>query len=139
MKNSWFTVQKVHQNIYALAEFHHWEKVVSYQIIDQTQAFLIDTGMGYESIKLEIAKLTSLPVKVLLTHAHWDHIGGTNEFEDISVFNDPFEIKSLEAGFISGDIDELMDSQMFSQTKYSVKKYRVLGIKNYTLLSDGQI
>ena len=39
-----------------------------------------------QSLQAEIAKLTDAPVTtVVLTHEHYDHIGGTNVFEDASV------------------------------------------------------
>lgn len=138
MKKSWFTVSQVRKNIYAFAEFCHWEKVVSYIVLDKTQAYLIDTGMGYQSIKHEVEKITSLPTSVLLTHAHWDHIGSAAEFEDVNLFNDPFEVQSLQKGFSSNEILELSELNMFADG-FTVKKYQVKGHKTFNTLSDQQI
>src|SRR5688572_5957336 len=107
MKKNWFTVTQVHGNIYAFAEFCHWEQVVSYLVLDSSQAFLIDTGMGYWSLKDEVKKLTSLPVTVLLSHAHWDHTGGVADFTNVHVFDHDFEKHSLKNGFHSTTIKEL--------------------------------
>ena len=46
---------------------------------------LIDTGLGFFSIKPLIESLTSGPVRVLLTHTHWDHIGGLCDYPDFAV------------------------------------------------------
>lgn len=83
--SDWFTVEKIDDVTYAISEYGHWEKVHSYLLIGTTHALLIDTGLGIGNIKAEIASLTNLPVKVVTTHAHWDHIGGHNLFSDIYV------------------------------------------------------
>jgi len=135
MQKTWFTVTQVHKNIYALAEFSHWEQVVSYLLVDRSNAFLIDTGMGYESIKNEVNKITLLPVTVLLTHAHWDHIGGVTEFKKVCVFDDRFEKASLERGFVSKEINELNKPILFFNG-YSPKEYHSLGSKKFTVIKE---
>ena len=40
------------------------------------RALLIDTGLGVANIKEVVDKLTMLPIFVVTTHVHWDHIGG---------------------------------------------------------------
>lgn len=54
-------------------------------MIDTDSAFLIDTGLGISSIKNVVNKITSLPVRVITTHVHTDHIGNHHEFESIVV------------------------------------------------------
>lgn len=135
MKKPWFTIKQIHNNVYAIAEFSHWEQVASYLFVDKLRAFLIDTGMGYASIKNEIVKITTLPITVLLTHAHWDHIGGAADFEKIYIFNDKFEKESLEHGFYSNDIAELNNPQMYSNG-YLPKQYVVPGIKMFHFLNE---
>ena len=49
------------------------------------RAVLIDAGMGIASLKAVVDRLTELPVTVLLTHAHWDHIGGLAEFPRFAI------------------------------------------------------
>lgn len=54
-----------------------------YLLTGETQAVLIDTGMGLIPLDKIIAELTPLPVKVLLTHGHIDHMGGTACFPEV--------------------------------------------------------
>lgn len=57
-----------------------------------SEALFIDSGMTVHNLK-EIAKsLTSLPVRLLNTHADPDHIGGNQEFE--TVYMNPAELSN---------------------------------------------
>lgn len=129
MNKSWFTVHRVHPNVYALAEFSHWEQVISYLVVDKTRAFLIDTGMGYESMYETVKKITSNPVTILLSHTHWDHIGGIEQFENLFVSNHKFELANLQKGFVSDTIPELTNESYFLHG-HKPKKYSVKGRKN---------
>ena len=137
-KTSWFTVKRIHSKVYALAEFCHWEKVVSYLVIGKDKAILFDTGMGYENIRARVEGITSLPVKVLLTHAHWDHIGGAFFFGSVGVYKSPFEMNLLEQGFSSESIDELNSERYFDKS-FQPRKYHVEGVKKITKLSDDDV
>lgn len=83
--NNWFTIEKIDDATYAISEYGHWEKMHSYLLLGEEYALLIDTGLGIGNIKTEIDSLTNLPVKVVTTHVHWDHIGCHSLFSDISV------------------------------------------------------
>lgn len=137
MTNNWFRIKKVHHRIYAITEFFHWEKVISYLIIDKNGAFLIDTGMGYRSIKKEVEKRTSLPVRVLLTHSHWDHIGGVHEFPNTSVFDNTFEKRNLKNGFWAAKVPELRDKKMFFKG-FLPRNYYSQGLCKFKLLKNFQ-
>lgn len=57
--------------------------VSCYLVIGDKYAFLIDTGWGYGDLLKIVRSLTSLPIKVILTHGHTDHIGGISQFDEI--------------------------------------------------------
>ena len=82
----WFTVESIDSNTYAISEYKHWEETHSYLLIGKTSALLIDTGLGIANIKEVVENLTPLPVLVVTTHIHWDHIGGHNLFSNIAVY-----------------------------------------------------
>ncbi len=67
----------------------------SYLLIG-TSALLIDTGLGIDNIKEVIDTITNLPIKVVTTHVHWDHIGGHHLFSHISVHKN--EVNWLKEG-----------------------------------------
>lgn len=83
--DEWFTVSKVDEATYAISEFGHWEKVHSFLLIGSERAALIDTGLGIDNIKRMTDQLTHLPILVVTTHVHADHIGSHGQYDEIYV------------------------------------------------------
>lgn len=57
--------------------------VYMYLLAGEKEALLIDAGYGKIPLDEIVASLTSLPVRVILTHGHFDHVGGTGRFERV--------------------------------------------------------
>lgn len=85
IKDDWFTIQEIDKNTFAISEYGHWEKVHSFLLVGEEKAALIDTGLGIDNIKRITDQLTSLPIEVITTHVHADHIGSHDQFEKIYV------------------------------------------------------
>ena len=83
---SWFTVEKIDNDTFAISEYKHWEETHCYLLCGTKIAVLIDTGLGIADIKQIVDSLTELPVLVITTHIHWDHIGGHKYFDNIAVY-----------------------------------------------------
>ena len=83
--NGWFTIEKIDTQTFAISEYQHYEETHCYLLCGQNKAALIDTGLGVSNIKRVVDSLTTLPVTVLTTHVHWDHIGGHGFFDRIAV------------------------------------------------------
>ena len=81
--DSWFEVYKIRPGIFAIYEPHQLEEVISYLIVGNDRALLFDTGMGISNIQAVVAGLTKLPVSVLNSHTHNDHVGDNWRFTDI--------------------------------------------------------
>lgn len=92
--DNWFTIEQIDNTTYAISEYKHWEKTHAYLLIGSKQALLIDTGLGVGNIKEVVESLTKLPILVVTTHVHWDHIGGHQQFEK-------FAVHELEKDWIS--------------------------------------
>ncbi len=58
-------------------------KVFSSLIIGQTSALLIDTGYGFGHLARFVRSLTDLPLTVVNTHGHFDHVGGNFQFDQV--------------------------------------------------------
>lgn len=81
----WFTVEQIDEHTYSISEYGHWEGVHSFLLIGKNQALLIDTGLGIDNIRRITDQLTALPIIVVTTHVHWDHIGSHDQFDVIYV------------------------------------------------------
>lgn len=87
----WFDVEKIDADTFVISENKHWEETHCYLLLGTTHAVLIDTGLGIANIRNTVENITSLPVLVVTTHVHWDHIGGHKHFNDISVHENEVE------------------------------------------------
>ncbi len=83
VSDPWFEVYKTAPGVFAIYEPHQWEETISYLIVGGKSALLFDTGMGISDIKKVTAELTRLPVIVLNSHTHADHVGGNWEFDTV--------------------------------------------------------
>ena len=72
----WFTVETIDKYTFVISEYKHWEETHCYLLCGTEKAVLIDTGLGVANIKDIVDSLTTLPVVVVTTHVHCDHIGG---------------------------------------------------------------
>jgi glyoxylase-like metal-dependent hydrolase (beta-lactamase superfamily II) len=59
--------------------------VNSYLITGERRAVLFDSGLGIGDIAAAVRRLTPLPVTVVNSHSHWDHVGGNPLFGDVRV------------------------------------------------------
>jgi len=62
-----------------------------YLLVGTERALLIDTGTGFYDLPTTLARLTSLPVTVAITHGHPDHAGGMRQFP--SVYLNPADLQ----------------------------------------------
>ncbi len=88
--NDWFQAYRVAPRVYAIHEPFQFQEVISYLILGDDGALLFDTGMGIGSIRAVVAELTDLPVTVLNSHTHMDHVGGNAEFERVLAMDTQF-------------------------------------------------
>jgi|SRR5580704_6695556 glyoxylase-like metal-dependent hydrolase (beta-lactamase superfamily II) len=81
--DTWFEVYKIRPGVFAIYEPHQLEEVISYLILGRDKALLFDTGMGISNIEAVVAGLTKLPVSVVNSHTHNDHVGDNWRFRDV--------------------------------------------------------
>lgn len=90
-----YKVEKIDNNTYRIEDSFQDQM---YCILGNEKAALIDTGIGQSGLKDIISSITDLPVIVINTHGHIDHIGTNDEFttcylhkEDMEVAKEHFE------------------------------------------------
>ncbi len=94
VSDPWFEVYKPAPRVFAIYEPHQAEETISYLIVGQKQALLFDTGMGISDIKRVTTELTKLPIIVLNSHTHDDHVGGNWVFSTIYGMDTDFTRKN---------------------------------------------
>ena len=94
----WFEVYELSHGVYAIYEPGQFQEVISYLAMGEEAAALIDTGYGMGDIKGLAEEITNLPLTVITTHTHVDHIGQNHLFERVAVYDHPFARDSAERG-----------------------------------------
>lgn len=102
--NDWFEVYEIEPGIFSIYEPWQWQEVISWLIVGDEGALLFDTGNGIGDIGAVVRALTDLPVSVVNSHSHFDHIGGNHQFERILSVSTSFSLEKA-AGY---QTDELL-------------------------------
>ena len=149
--SKWFEIISLPNDVYALWEPGHVEKVNSYLIIGTKKDVLYDTGMGIASIGQTIIELRAMlgrehhPLMVINSHNHLDHNGGNSDFDEAWIIQDEWAIQKLTGGLSEGfteywseltpyegiEIPENFDPKTFSIPPFPLERIRYL--------SDGDI
>lgn len=80
-----------------------------YIVYNERQALIIDPGAEDTRIINEVEKLEVIPVAILLTHAHYDHIGAVDQVRDY--FDLPVYISNQEEDWL-GDPTKNLSSTL---------------------------
>ncbi len=80
---AWFEVFEVRPGVLAIYEPGQFEEVISYLILGGERALLFDTGLGIGDMRGVVSELTDLPIVVINSHTHYDHVGGNHAFDSI--------------------------------------------------------
>lgn len=81
-RSSWFDVRRLEPGVHLIGEPGH---VNSFLIEGTSSAVLLDTGLGVANIRSVAEALTALPLLVVNSHYHFDHVGGNHLFGDIAI------------------------------------------------------
>ena len=129
--DKWFEVYRIRPGIFAIYEPHQQEEIISYLILGEKQALLFDTGMGISDMKKVVEGLTSLPVSVMNSHTHNDHVSDNWRFSKIYGMDTAFTRQSAKGsvadaqeeigpGMVCGDLPPGFDAR-----SYAVKPFHI--------------
>lgn len=138
----WFDVYKLTEGTFAIYEPNQFEEAMSYLVIGEKKAILIDTGNGIGDIKKLCLGLTDLPVSVLLTHEHYDHVAGAYLFEEIAMFDDPDALRVLKKGRNNSSLQGYLKDDYFWKPppeEFDPDKWEIPSMVPTTLLYEGDI
>ena len=135
VSQGWFAVYAVAPGVYSIHEPRQSQRTISYLITGEKQAVLFDTGMGIGDLRTVIEQLTKLPVTVLNSHTHHDHVGGNWQFENVQGMDTAFTRHNAEgsreeaqaevaAGQVCGDLPAGFDAKAYQTRAWKIKATR---------------
>jgi glyoxylase-like metal-dependent hydrolase (beta-lactamase superfamily II) len=138
--DAWFEVYRVAPGVFAIYERHQSEETISYLITGENQALLFDTGMGIGDIKKVTTELTKLPVAVINSHTHNDHVGGNWQFDTVYGMDTDFTLANargsrddaqaeIAPGEICGQLPAGFDRKAYATKPWKIKAYKHDGDK----------
>ncbi len=134
VSDAWFEVYKVVPGVFAIYEPHQSEETISYLILGSEKAILFDTGMGISDVKAVVAELTKLPILVLNSHTHDDHVGGNWEFDNILGMDTDFTRTNAKGsredaqaeiapGEICGELPKGFDAKSYATKPWKISRF----------------
>jgi len=97
-------------------------------IVGSRSSLLIDTGVGVGPLRPIVGAISENPVICLLTHAHYDHIGGAHEFADrrshrceAAILADPDPRSIQWRGWLTRESFSRVPAKNFDFASYSIK------------------
>jgi Metallo-beta-lactamase superfamily len=135
ISDPWYEVYKVAPAVYAIYEPHQFEETISYLIVGDKQALLFDTGMGIGDLRKVTAVLTRLPIVVLNSHTHNDHVGDNWQFETIYGMDTDFTRKNAQGSRedaqaelapdqICGQLPKRFDPKTYATPPWKITAYK---------------
>lgn len=137
-----YEVNKITDTLYSIKEDITNNKfpILIYLIIGTEKAALIDTGLGTDNLRETVESITKLPIIVLHSHGHLDHVGADALFDDIYLNSREYEIIgdgynfNERLNFIEANLKD--DPVLYAYIKTNLVKSRKINYKN---IDDGDV
>ena len=138
--SDWFEVYEIQPGLYAISEPRQYEEVISYLLVGSRRALLWDSGMGIASMKNVMQKLASVPVIVLNSHTHPDHIGGNYEFGEVWGMKTAFTEQNTK-GYSDPEMKEWVTPRQICgelPAGFNPAEYKIRPFKISRFIQDGE-
>jgi glyoxylase-like metal-dependent hydrolase (beta-lactamase superfamily II) len=112
----WFEIYKIDPDIYVFYEPGQFEEAISYLVLGKEKAALIDTGCGIGNVKRLAQEFTALPIIVVNTHSHYDHIAQDYLFHEVAIFDAPNARQASENGCSKAEMSKLLADGMLCKS-----------------------
>ncbi|MEQ8861460.1 MAG: MBL fold metallo-hydrolase [Pseudomonadales bacterium] len=131
---AWYEIYRIRPGVFAIYEPGQFEEVISYLILGDTRALLFDTGLGIGDMSAAVAAVTALPVTVINSHSHYDHVGGNHLFPGVHAGDTDFT-RARSAGAPHEAVAEVVSDAWiwkplpagFDRAAYRIEPYRIDG------------
>lgn len=139
---AWFDVYRLTDGTYAIYEPNQFEEAICYLVEGKERAALIDTGTGIGDIRAVAEKLTALPIMVILTHEHYDHVAGAWRFDEIIHYNNKAALEVLAKGRDNASLQQYITEDYLWKPlpeDFDQESWTIPPIKPTRLVEDGEI
>lgn len=140
--DDYFTIEFVDSETIAIGEPRYYQQNYNYLILGRDRAILFDSGPGVRDIKPVVDSLTSLPVTVVSSHLHFDHVGNHTKFDRIALVDLPDLRKRTQSGVFRplpeehlGFIDEIELPYLNVSEWWALGQQVDLGIRTLTVIN----
>lgn len=109
LSDGYFVISKIDDKTFALSEPRYYQENVSYLLVGDELAMLFDTGPGFANICDVVASVTTLPLRVVPSHLHYDHTGNLGKCGDVDLLGTPERLAqvTLDGYFTPGIVQHL--------------------------------
>jgi glyoxylase-like metal-dependent hydrolase (beta-lactamase superfamily II) len=80
--DDWFQVEQLRTGDWRVSEPPVFG---DYLLAGEERALLLDASVGVGDLRAMVDELVDVPVTLLLTHSHWDHVGAAHQFDDLRI------------------------------------------------------
>lgn len=103
-------VTQIDAATYRFTEKPLGEAVYMYLLVGSESALLIDTGYGFTDVPSAIREITDLPVAVVNTHGHMDHIHGNHFYHEVYLAKEDEEVFSrhMDRAYLTGLLKDIL-------------------------------
>lgn len=137
-----YEVNKITDTFYSIKEDITNNKfpILIYLVIGTEKAALIDTGLGTDNLRETVKLITKLPIIVLHSHGHMDHVGADALFDDIYLNSREYGLTgdgycfNQRLNYIEANLKDNIELYAY------IKTHLVNDIKtNYKNIDDGDV
>jgi hydroxyacylglutathione hydrolase len=119
--DDYFLVESLDDHTFAIGEPRYYQGNYSYLLIGSERALLFDAGSGLRDITSIVRALTSMPVTVLPSHLHFDHVGALGRFERTALPDSA----QLRARLVAGEITLTRYEYLGALDRHAPPRFRV--------------
>jgi glyoxylase-like metal-dependent hydrolase (beta-lactamase superfamily II) len=97
-------------------------------VVGSKRALLYDTGCGVDDVAEAVREITDLPLTVIVSHGHFDHIGGSRFFDKVYMsYKDRCILEEYDEELLNKWIRELASGKIEQDMEEQTVGQRALG------------
>lgn len=104
-------------------------------VLGDQKALLFDTMCGVGNLKAEVKAVTDLPVTVVLSHNHFDHIGGAFLYDEVWISASEQETVNAEIPHLQAAYQAAKEGGLLDETE--LHAFKDGKMPNFLTLSEG--